>query len=317
MKKQLLLIVILLPLCWVIYGQNLIRVNSATSADADYTSLQEAHDNASEGDTIYVEGSAIQYEGADISKRLTIIGPGYFLSENDSTQASGLEAVFNGDINFNAGSEGSKISGCNVSLEYINIWVDDIHVIRCNVSRLRLEGEIENILLLQNYVSQIETGFGGKIYNSVISNNIVKYWINISIDSGPLQIMHNVAMADVFADYEGSLDFSTDGKWQLKDGSPAIGAGMDGVDCGAFGGITPYILSGILRADELSERIGYRAGKLGFPQLQLRGESIFLLPSGRGCADCFQGAIDESIQFFVGIPDKAQDLLPAGALDRT
>jgi len=38
---------------------------------------------------------------------------------------------------------------------------------------------------------------------------------------------------------------STDGKWQLKAGSPAIGAGVGGIDCGAFGGLGPYILSGL------------------------------------------------------------------------
>jgi hypothetical protein len=38
---------------------------------------------------------------------------------------------------------------------------------------------------------------------------------------------------------------STDGQWQLKPGSPAIGAGVGGVDCGMFGGDSPYVLSGI------------------------------------------------------------------------
>ncbi len=38
---------------------------------------------------------------------------------------------------------------------------------------------------------------------------------------------------------------STDGQWQLKPGSPAIGAGIDGVDCGMFGGDEPYVLSGM------------------------------------------------------------------------
>jgi len=49
-------------------------------------------------------------------------------------------------------------------------------------------------------------------------------------------------MTTVFVD-SGSV--STDGDWQLRSGSPAIGAGLDGVDCGMFGGSTPYVLSGI------------------------------------------------------------------------
>jgi hypothetical protein len=38
---------------------------------------------------------------------------------------------------------------------------------------------------------------------------------------------------------------STDGQWQLKVGSPAIGAGEGGTDIGMFGGEYPYVLSGL------------------------------------------------------------------------
>jgi len=52
----------------------------------------------------------------------------------------------------------------------------------------------------------------------------------------------NVNMNNVFV---GATGYSTDGQWQLKAGSPAIGAGNDGTDCGIFGGLTPYVLSGM------------------------------------------------------------------------
>jgi hypothetical protein len=38
---------------------------------------------------------------------------------------------------------------------------------------------------------------------------------------------------------------STDGRYQLKQNSPAIGVGEGGADCGAFDGTEPYKLSGI------------------------------------------------------------------------
>ena len=50
----------------------------------------------------------------------------------------------------------------------------------------------------------------------------------------------NIAVTTIFASSE-----STDGQYQLKNGSPAKGAGLDGVDCGMFGGSDPYVLSGI------------------------------------------------------------------------
>lgn len=50
----------------------------------------------------------------------------------------------------------------------------------------------------------------------------------------------SVNMANVFVGTG-----TTDAKWKLKVGSPAIGAGQAGVDCGAFGGPDPYVLSGV------------------------------------------------------------------------
>lgn len=49
----------------------------------------------------------------------------------------------------------------------------------------------------------------------------------------------NVAMAGMFAG--GTVDH----QWQLAAGAPAIGAGDNGADCGAFGGNAPYRLSGV------------------------------------------------------------------------
>jgi len=50
----------------------------------------------------------------------------------------------------------------------------------------------------------------------------------------------NVDMNAVFT-YSGS----TDGQYTLLPSSPAVGAGLGGVDCGAFGVPSPYVLSGM------------------------------------------------------------------------
>lgn len=52
----------------------------------------------------------------------------------------------------------------------------------------------------------------------------------------------NVTQAQVFV---GATGNSFDGQWKLKTGSPALGAGVGGVDCGMYGGSTPYVLSGL------------------------------------------------------------------------
>lgn len=51
---------------------------------------------------------------------------------------------------------------------------------------------------------------------------------------------NNVNMSTVFVGTG-----STDGQWQLKSGSPAIGAGRNGEDIGMFGGPEPYVPSGL------------------------------------------------------------------------
>ncbi len=297
MKKQLLLGLIFTLVGGIVCGQHLIRVNNNAGADPDYATIQAANDAASNGDTIYVEGSTTEYAGADISKRLIIIGPGYFLTKNDSTQANGLEAKITGSVDFNAGSGGSIITGCFVS--NINLGADNLIITRCNVSYISQNVTIvNNILIVQNYVTGISLQTY-KITNSIIANNITDF-IYCSYSSGPLQIinntvtgynyggisaynssiannilthasgnitvntgntinnnilacagtnangnLYNVVMTNVFVDFSGSLKYSDDAKWKLKTGSPAIGAGVSGVDCGVFGGAAPYVLSGI------------------------------------------------------------------------
>jgi len=57
--------------------------------------------------------------------------------------------------------------------------------------------------------------------------------------------VNGVAMANVFVGYPTQGSLSNDARFQLKSGSPAIGAGYNGADAGMFGGTNPYRLSGI------------------------------------------------------------------------
>jgi len=108
-----------------------------------------------------------------------------------------------------------------------------------------------------SYYIAIPTGF-------VMKNNILfttdKTYITLpSLDAA---VSYNISISDHFgtannnkanvsstALFVGDGTESSDGKWQLKEGSPATGAGeptgTTPVDCGAFGGQQPYILSGL------------------------------------------------------------------------
>jgi len=296
--------VIMGSLCHFVGAQHLHRVNNNSGFNVDYTTLQAAVDAATGGDTIYMEGSTTFYAGATINKELTIVGPGYFLDENPKTQANSLEAKFNSDLTFAAGSDGSSLLGCRFT-DYnadIIISADDISVIRNYIGTVLFQATCDNIMLAQNYVYvNIQAVSPGAMTNSIISNNIIGLAFWTESTSGPLVVsnnvfttnshpspvdcynaniqnnivtyenatiivntgnsinnnilaedgtdaggnQYNVDMTTVFAYFDGQLDLSTDGRWALKAASPALGAGAGGTDCGVFGGLAPYILSGI------------------------------------------------------------------------
>ena len=110
-----------------------------------------------DGDTIHVEGSTVLYDAATITKRLVIIGPGYFLTDNPKTSENILESRI-GRIGLNAGSENSQVIGLNVvsggntADRFVYISVSGITVKRC-----RIEGGIvfgfplTDINILENF----------------------------------------------------------------------------------------------------------------------------------------------------------------------
>ena len=269
------------------------RVDNNPNNVADFRTLQEAHDAASAGDTLYVAGSSTQYGDLTLTKTLTLIGPGYFLDENPNTQASPFEAVLN-TVNFDAGSEESTLMGCVVR-RGVSINASSVTIKRSRFSgNLALGNGASNSVITQNYVLDelrqsaaqdvlivnnylgirgidfnSTSGGSAQIINNVIAgrldirNSIVQNNILTSESASVSQratntFAHNISagaqfgtangnqanvdMATVFVGPDGN---STDGQWQLADGSPATGAGFQGGDVGMFGGNTPYVLSGI------------------------------------------------------------------------
>ncbi len=91
------------------------------------------------------------------------------------------------------------------------------------------------------------------VHNSVLRNNIM--YLGTFYPSNNTY-SYNLAEGTQFGEIDGNqaavtmdavfvLTGSTDGYWQLTGGSQASGAGFEGVDCGMYGGGTPYVLSGM------------------------------------------------------------------------
>jgi hypothetical protein len=156
-------------------AQTIRRVNNSgitgTNIYADLTAAQAA---ASSGDIIQVEPSTTAYAGFTCTKQLTIVGPGYFLGENQppALQANTIPATVGG-ITFGPGSAGASVAGLssNGSL-YIN--ANNITVQRCNIAGyiyLAYGSNTSNAVIRQNYFYGVQESSIST--NSLITNNII------------------------------------------------------------------------------------------------------------------------------------------------
>jgi len=266
---------------------------------ANFTDVQAAHDAAADGDTIYISGFSGYYPNVTISKKMYIFGPGYYLNENDSTQANTYAATLS-VVRFDPGSENSVITGCRL---IAHIYTDSITIKRNYIYRdpyyaIYLENNASNINITQNYINSNYNAisFNANHNNINISNNYItsgsltRWCINGSSDCTNIIVENNILYGavtlynatisnNIFRDgtYTGNASNTivnnicsatqfdttgnnqqnvvmssvfvasgtTDGQWQIDPAGPAAGAGTFGTDIGMFGGITPYILSGI------------------------------------------------------------------------
>lgn len=276
------------------------RVNNNAGVSRDFSEVGTAVTNAAvqNGDTLYVEGSTATYNFVTINKRLVIIGPGYFLSENPGLQANVADASF-GTVVLDSLASGSTFVGLRINSFAINSNTDNITITRCHAGNLsanvsfsnsRLSGWILNKSFVSNFNFnvanfvfenlQVTNNFFTSSYatsanlNGLIRNNIFMNTVstsnsyvanNIFLGSVPVVLTNcttrnNIAQGNLFPAGNGNQNNvsqaslfvntgSSDGKYQLKAGSPAIGAGetVNGItpDCGPFGTPDPYRLSGI------------------------------------------------------------------------
>lgn len=308
MKKTFILMMCLLALAALNSSAKIWRVNSA-GLPADFTTIQAAHDAASvaAGDTLHLEPSTVSYGNLTSTKKLVIIGPGYFLNENQGQQANPTTATI-GNLTLNSGCSGTVISGLTITGD-INIGTGNLTVSRNNItgktiklskdnsySDIIISGNygigsvatvgimgatlITNVFVVNNHMTtcNLNSQYSGTMANNIIvssalqiSNFIIKNNIcidgqwqavfsgnnntisnNISCATGGLPAgngnQSGVSLSTLFVGTSGT---STDGQWQLKTGSPAIGTGLNGEDCGIFGGAAPYHLSGIPKAPSI------------------------------------------------------------------
>lgn len=179
--------------------------------------------------------------------------------------------------------ENSTLEQCLTNgIEVYNYCIVRNNIVLGNVSNFFLDNQgivIENNTIITT--SAYETGniplniflYYGNCSNCIVRNNIIlntcsdlnndlvpasSSWVYPTNIPG-LSMYNNVTSVapefknknynnhDIGATIESLFvnEGSDDGKWKLSANSSAKGAASDGGDCGAFGGRTPYVLSGI------------------------------------------------------------------------
>jgi hypothetical protein len=187
MKKIIFITMCLMALTLFHADAKIWRVNN-TGLPAYFTTLQQAHDSAAvqAGDTLHLESSLTSYGSLDATKKLIILGPGYFLTQNLNNQFNqdGAQAD---NITFDIGSEGSVISGVTVN-NNISINAGSISVIRNYVEGMvwitgdaGVTNSFSNTSILQNYIGGeiVSAGGTGTYSNIILSNNLVEESIDL------------------------------------------------------------------------------------------------------------------------------------------
>lgn len=209
MKRNLLSIFFL---CLCTLGQaTILRVDNTPGSSAPYSDLTTAHAVALDGDTLYIEGSNTSYGNLTITKRLVILGPGYFLDQNPNTPVS-LSAIVNKftlertDVNDpTSGSYQSEIRGLSftaLSTSGLTIKSSEIIIANCLIRSdvFLSSSDINGIAVHQCYfqgegIDGLSTNPG---FNSVLfTNNIVEGNFLIP-DNSTGTIQHNLFLGDQF-----------------------------------------------------------------------------------------------------------------------
>ena len=183
-----------------LYGDNF----GGTSAYPVFNQISQAVGWAAvvNNDTLYIEGSTTVYASATVTKKLAIIGTGYFLTENPKVTNDGLESKVS-QLSINI--EGSHVIGMNVvntgyaSDGKIYINANGISVKRCRIERgIQFATELTDVYIANNFFSNViatnafyTNGYASFIAptNIVFNNNICQKTLNWN--AWPIQQCNN------------------------------------------------------------------------------------------------------------------------------
>jgi len=186
--KQLSIFILFFVMSVSLSYAAIITVDNTTPSVGNYKTLQEMHDAANDGDTIYVYPSSSPYQGIVIEKNLTILGTGY-----GSPGPELKSTVIAGTMTFNEGAEGAKLQGFNGSFN-VTISTGDVTVMNNVINGMTINGN--KIFVFRNNISNITVNGD----NANIKQNIIKT-VSISANHIGTVFLQNYIRYDLHNDY--------------------------------------------------------------------------------------------------------------------
>lgn len=157
----------------------ILRVSNVSGSSAPYSSIEAAHDAANSGDTIMVDASSTRYTemsngNIDLTKRLVILGPGYWLVK-DGVMQEGASTASVGKFTIKV--EGTVIKG--MTLNSLNIQASKAVINRCHIGGISIAKSASNVVLSQNFITGQPDANKGSFHQ--VTNNIFSYSVTSSL----------------------------------------------------------------------------------------------------------------------------------------
>jgi hypothetical protein len=169
------------------------RINNQTGtpdgSNGIYEQPQAAHDDAFTGDTLLFDGSPDRYNSLTVTKRLVIMGPGYFQDENPNTNvfSAQIGLISLNGINSASGAAGSIVQGMDLGdapSGVIFVNVNDVLIRKNRLKEVDISVNVNpsftatGVVVSQNFfVGQTNSHIDGGgsfvgIQGAIIRNNI-------------------------------------------------------------------------------------------------------------------------------------------------
>lgn len=317
MKNSMISLMVAFICCAAFISSSFATVHVVNNAGpGDFPSVTAAVTAAAAGDTLYLVGSPTSYGNITLTKRLTLIGPGYFLEQNPNTNQNKMRAIIGylylqpalplaePTRDFNSGAAGSHIMGLQFDNE-VRVYVNNVIIERCHahsvmgqvfggqypsnvtVSRCIIQFYVQNMeaSLIQNSMISYQGSYESltNVRNSIVKNckiysapasdnpntafrNMIMNTVTVLSGQSPENVkfcvftvangagyspgIGNIFSASNTTMYITPAPAALDASYQLGASSAALNAGrLDDdttpTDAGPFGGLTPYVLSGL------------------------------------------------------------------------